>query len=224
MEVDVKPGATTVHYVQPKDAPQTTIEQDLEARMKEKMQQAAADAAQERWKDAVKLLRQLAVERPEMIKLNRTELMDTVMEIGGDYKQAWLDMEAIEEQRYVAQPDLPQPPQPPKKKVVERTEQTEQKEQQHEKQAKQQQKPPQKQPTAAGSAQTNPVPIRDWLVHVNPVLAVYAEALGEYGYENTHLLRDATDEDIAEALADIKMKKPHQRTAKKAIVSLRDEL
>jgi flagellar biosynthesis/type III secretory pathway M-ring protein FliF/YscJ len=215
VEVDVKPGATTVHYVQPKDAPQSTIEQDLEARMKEKMQQAAADAAQERWKDAVKLLRQLAVERPEMIKLNRTELMDTVMEIGGDYKQAWLDMEAIEEQRYVAQPDLPQPPQPPKKKVVERTEQTEQKEQQQQQQ---------QQPTAAGSAQTNPVPIRDWLVHVNPVLAVYAEALGEYGYENTHLLRDATDEDIAEALADIKMKKPHQRTAKKAIVSLRDEL
>ena len=71
------------------------------------------------------------------------------------------------------------------------------------------------------TASSEPTSIRDWLDSVNPSLAVYAEALHEYGFENVHLLTDATEEDLAESLADIKMKKPHQRTVKKAFAALK---
>ena len=56
------------------------------------------------------------------------------------------------------------------------------------------------------------LPIRAWLVSTHPVLGIYAEAFAEYGYEDTGFLRGAREEDLTEAMAELKVKKPHRRT------------
>jgi len=60
-----------------------------------------------------------------------------------------------------------------------------------------------------------------WLTSVNPALAVYAEAMAEYGFENTGLLRDADEETVADCFAEVSMKKPHQAAARRAVAALR---
>jgi hypothetical protein len=54
-------------------------------------------------------------------------------------------------------------------------------------------------------------PIAEWLVSVNPHLGRYAQAFIEYGYDDTDLLMEATEEDIEEAVDELEMKKGHRR-------------
>jgi hypothetical protein len=51
-------------------------------------------------------------------------------------------------------------------------------------------------------------------------LACYAAALKEYGYEDTDLLVEATEEDIEEAVEELNMKKGHRRALMNALAAL----
>jgi hypothetical protein len=55
---------------------------------------------------------------------------------------------------------------------------------------------------------------------VNPALAVYAEAMADYGFENTGMLRDVEEEELAECFAELGTKKPHQAKIRRAIAAL----
>jgi hypothetical protein len=54
-------------------------------------------------------------------------------------------------------------------------------------------------------------PIENWLVSVNPVLGRYAAAFTDYGYDDTSLLVEATQQDIEDAMEELEMKKGHRR-------------
>jgi hypothetical protein len=54
------------------------------------------------------------------------------------------------------------------------------------------------------------VPISQWLSSISPSLGVYAGAFEAYGYNDTSILQDATVADLEEAMAEIKVKKPHR--------------
>jgi hypothetical protein len=60
-------------------------------------------------------------------------------------------------------------------------------------------------------------PIREWLVSVKASLEQYAEAFEEYGYEDTEVLMGATEEDFAEAVGKLGVKKPHRRLLVRAM-------
>jgi hypothetical protein len=47
------------------------------------------------------------------------------------------------------------------------------------------------------------VPIASWLTSVHPALAVYAEAMAGYGFEDTGMLGDAVEEDLVECFAEL---------------------
>jgi hypothetical protein len=64
------------------------------------------------------------------------------------------------------------------------------------------------------------VPIATWLTSVNPALAVYTEAMADYGFENTGMLGDAEEEELAECFAELGVKKPHQAKIRRAIAAL----
>ena len=53
--------------------------------------------------------------------------------------------------------------------------------------------------------------IKEWLVSVNPILARYAEAFIEYGYDDTSLLMGATRQDIEDAADELQLKRGHRR-------------
>jgi chemotaxis protein histidine kinase CheA len=90
-----------------------------------------------------------------------------------------------------------------------------------------QQAPPPARHAAAGHppAHANPcaghLAVQDWLRGVNPNLVKYGDALAGCGYEDTQLLAEASDEELREALAEVEMKKPHQKLVLKGIAALR---
>jgi hypothetical protein len=73
---------------------------------------------------------------------------------------------------------------------------------------------------AATQEPARAVPIATWLTSVNPALAVYAEAMADYGFENTGMLGDAEEEELAECFAELGVKKPHQAKIRRAIAAL----
>jgi hypothetical protein len=62
--------------------------------------------------------------------------------------------------------------------------------------------------------------ISQWLASVNPYLEQYAEALVNYGYEETSLLKGATTGDIEAVMEEVRMKKGHRRTFTNAAAAL----
>jgi hypothetical protein len=56
---------------------------------------------------------------------------------------------------------------------------------------------------------------------VNTALAVYADAMAAYGFENTGMLRDADELDLADCFVVLDMKKPHQTAVRRAVAALR---
>jgi hypothetical protein len=46
---------------------------------------------------------------------------------------------------------------------------------------------------------------------VNPVLGRYAVAFTDYGYDDTSLLMEATQEDLEDAMDELAIKKGHRR-------------
>jgi protein-L-isoaspartate O-methyltransferase len=64
------------------------------------------------------------------------------------------------------------------------------------------------------SRQSSQVSVESWLAQVK--LERYSAAIKEQGYDELLFLKDAHEDDIDEMLTDIKMKKPHARTFKKA--------
>jgi hypothetical protein len=70
------------------------------------------------------------------------------------------------------------------------------------------------------SVELGSVPIREWLVSVNPHLEMYAAAFQEYGYNDTALLSEATQEDIQDAIEEIGIKKGHRRALLNAAAAL----
>jgi hypothetical protein len=64
------------------------------------------------------------------------------------------------------------------------------------------------------------VPIATWLTIENPALAVYAEAMAAYGFENTGMLGDADEDDLADCFAELGVKKPHQTKIRRAAAAL----
>jgi hypothetical protein len=65
------------------------------------------------------------------------------------------------------------------------------------------------------------VPIAEWLGRLNPALGVYAAGLSANGYENVGMLEEASDGELAEVLADLGAKRPHQRRILRAAEALR---
>jgi hypothetical protein len=61
-------------------------------------------------------------------------------------------------------------------------------------------------------SQTAPGELEQWLVSIHPAFETYAAALIDYGYEDLDFLREADEEDFAEALTQVGMKKPAHRT------------
>jgi hypothetical protein len=76
-------------------------------------------------------------------------------------------------------------------------------------------------PAAAGGTTAGHMGVGGWLQGVNQNLAQYGSALAEYGYEDTQLLAEATDEELLEAFAELSMKKPHQKLLLRSISALR---
>jgi hypothetical protein len=72
------------------------------------------------------------------------------------------------------------------------------------------------------TAGSEPVPIRDWLISVNPLLNRYAEAFEEYGFEDTSMLTEATETDIEACVDELRVKKGHRRTILRAVAVLQD--
>jgi hypothetical protein len=64
------------------------------------------------------------------------------------------------------------------------------------------------------------VPIAKWLTSVNPALVVYAEAMAACGFENTGMLGDADEDDLADCFAELGVKKPHQTKIRRAVAVL----
>ena len=81
-------------------------------------------------------------------------------------------------------------------------------------------------PADAAAADTVHLAVADWLLSVNKNLVKYSESLSDYGYEDTHLLAEATDSELQEAFSspEVKMKKPHQKLALKGVSALRARL
>jgi hypothetical protein len=65
--------------------------------------------------------------------------------------------------------------------------------------------------------------MRTWLKSVNPILLTYADALVEYGYENTGALAAEEKADLEEAFVELKIKKPHRRLLLKAAAKVMTE-
>jgi hypothetical protein len=72
------------------------------------------------------------------------------------------------------------------------------------------------------TAGSEPVPIKDWLISVNPLLERYAEAFEEYGFEDTSMLTEATETDIEACVDELRVKKGHRRTILRAVAVLQD--
>eukprot|EP00935_MAST-01C_sp_MAST-1C-sp1_P001159 g1159.t1 len=66
-----------------------------------------------------------------------------------------------------------------------------------------------------------PIPIGPWLASIHPALERYAEPLRLYGYDDTRLVLDATDEDLELDMAELHMKRAHSRSFFKAVAELR---
>ena len=64
------------------------------------------------------------------------------------------------------------------------------------------------------------MPIATWPTSVNPALAVYAEAMAGYVFENTGMLVGADEEDLADCFAELGVKKPHQTKIRRAAAAL----
>jgi hypothetical protein len=64
------------------------------------------------------------------------------------------------------------------------------------------------------------VPIASWLASVHPTLVVYAEAMADYGFEDTGMLGDAEEAELAECFAELGVKKPHQAKMRRAAAAL----
>ena len=62
-----------------------------------------------------------------------------------------------------------------------------------------------------GAYTTEKVAITAWLRSVHPNLVPYADKLANYGYEDTDMLIDADEQDLADAFDAVQMKKPHRR-------------
>ena len=73
---------------------------------------------------------------------------------------------------------------------------------------------------AAADGPAQAVPIATWLTSVHPALAVYAEAMAGYGFEDTGMLGDADEEDLAGCFAELGVKKPHQTKIRRAAAAL----
>ena len=65
------------------------------------------------------------------------------------------------------------------------------------------------------------LPLRAWLVPINPTLEQYVDALVAYGYEDTTILQEAETEDLQESFEECKVKKPHRRLILKAFEGLK---
>jgi serine/threonine-protein kinase/endoribonuclease IRE1 len=74
--------------------------------------------------------------------------------------------------------------------------------------------------TVAAAVSNANMPIKEWLVSVSLHLACYAAAFKEYGYDDTALLVEATEEDIEEAVEALHMKKGHRRALMNALAAL----
>ena len=61
-------------------------------------------------------------------------------------------------------------------------------------------------------------PIGEWLSDANPALSVYAPAFEAYGFENLGLLRTASEDELAEAMDELRVKRPHRRLIGKALL------
>jgi hypothetical protein len=77
--------------------------------------------------------------------------------------------------------------------------------------------------TQKPSASPPRLPVLLWLADIGDHMAVYADQLSAYGYEDSNMLKCATDEDLAEAFGELDIKKPHQRAIKNAIATLKEE-
>ena len=75
-------------------------------------------------------------------------------------------------------------------------------------------------PVVLASKTTSDTAIADWLSSTNPAVAIYAEGLAEYGYDNVGVLMDAEEADLVEAFETVQVKKPHQKVILKAIAAL----
>ena len=73
---------------------------------------------------------------------------------------------------------------------------------------------------AAADGPALAVPIASWLTSVHPALAVYAEAMAGYGFENTGMLGDADEEDLEDCFAELGVKKPHQTKIRRVAAAL----
>jgi hypothetical protein len=71
------------------------------------------------------------------------------------------------------------------------------------------------------AATTEELPLRAWLVPINPALEQYVGALVAYGYEDTTILQEAEAEDLQEAFEECKIKKPHRRLIPNAFEGLK---
>jgi hypothetical protein len=58
-------------------------------------------------------------------------------------------------------------------------------------------------------------------VKFSPVLKQYVDALMEYGYEDTAILREAEEGDLEDAFDECRVKKPHRRLICKALKALK---
>jgi hypothetical protein len=61
------------------------------------------------------------------------------------------------------------------------------------------------------------VAIATWLTSLHPALAVYAEAMAGYGFEDTGMLGDVGEDDLTECFAELGVKKPHQAKIRRAV-------
>jgi hypothetical protein len=59
------------------------------------------------------------------------------------------------------------------------------------------------------------------LISVNPVLGRYAAAFTDYGYDDTSLLMEATQEDLEDAMGELAIKKGHRRALLNAFGTFR---
>ena len=62
--------------------------------------------------------------------------------------------------------------------------------------------------------------IHAWLTAANPHLGKYADAIVEYGYDDTAVLIGTDLCDLEEALEDLKVKKPHRALIRRAFGKL----
>jgi hypothetical protein len=60
-----------------------------------------------------------------------------------------------------------------------------------------------------------------WLASIHSSFHVYAPSFNEYGYEDTVLLKNATEDDLAQDLTEMGVKKNHARIILNAVTELR---